>query len=193
MRTTTVMTTAAVAALLGAADTATAQERRVFGMIGLGPAVPVGAFSDGFGTGWDLTAGIGVALKNSPLEVRGQLTYGSFKETGGATAVSTGTSKPRALNADVLYRLGNGDAKVRPYLVGGAGFSSVKYSSSYSIPGEGGAGFSETDTGISFGGGGGVSIRAGSVGLFAEARYTAIPGSGHSHLPVVVGVRLGRR
>ncbi|MFN0180005.1 MAG: hypothetical protein ACKVZ0_14490 [Gemmatimonadales bacterium] len=177
-----------------AATTATAQERRVFGMIGLGPAVPVGEFGDGFGTGWDLTAGVGVTLGNRPIEIRGQLTYGSFKESGGSTAVSSGTSKPRSVNADLLYRLGKREAKVRPYLVGGVGFSSVKYSSSYNIPGEGGgAGFSETDSGVTFGGGGGVSVRAGSLGVFAEARYTAIPGSGHSHLPLVVGVRLGRQ
>lgn len=183
-----------VSAVACQAIVATAQERRVFGMIGVGPAVPVGEFGDGFGTGWDLSVGVGLALANRPIEIRGQLSYGSFKESGGATGAN-GTSKPRALNADLLYRLGGNDAKVRPYLVGGLGFSSVKYSTSYNVPGGGGGGegFSETDSGVSFGGGGGLTVQAGSVGVFAEARYTAIPGSGHSHLPIVVGVRLGRR
>lgn len=171
-----------------------AQERKVFAMIGGGPAVPVGSFGDGFGAGWNLSAGIGVALKNIPAELRGQLNYGSFKESGTSTGGLSASSKPLGLNADLLYRLGQRDAKVQPYLVGGVGFYSTKYSSSYSIPGgTGGGGFSESDNGVSFGAGGGVAVRAGSIGVFAEARFTAIPGSGHSHLPLVVGVRLGRQ
>lgn len=182
------------AALLTAVARPSLAQSPVFGMIGVGPAIPTGTFGEGFGTGFDILLGVGTRLKQAPVEVRVSLTLGSFSESGGL-AGTTGKSRPRGLAGDLLYRLGKKDRKVSPYLVGGLGLSSVKYSSGYTVPGETGGGdeFSETDTGLSFGGGGGVTIDVGKAAIFGEARYTAIPKSDHSHLPIRVGVRLGRR
>ncbi|MEO8450173.1 MAG: outer membrane beta-barrel protein [Gemmatimonadota bacterium] len=166
-----------------------AQDTRIFGMVSVAPAIPVGDFGSDFSTGWEVAAGVGTALRSSPVELRLTASYGYFKESGVG-----GVSKPLGLSGDALYRFGSPSAKVRPYLLGGLGFYSVKYSLDYSTAyGTGsGSGLSETDNGFSYGAGGGVTVRAGVVSLFAEGRYTAIPSSGHSHVPLRLGVRLGR-
>ncbi len=104
---------------------ADAQSRKFFGMVAVGPAVPVGEFSDEFSVG----------------------------------------------------------------------FSSVgySYSSNYGGFGESGGDYSERDNGLMVGAGGGVQMQGDRVGFFAEGRLAAIPGSGHSHAPILVGVRIGGR
>jgi hypothetical protein len=161
---------------------------QIFGVIAAGPAIPAGAFGDEFKTGYDLAAGAGIALRNSPIEIRGLVHYGSFGQSPGE-----GSSKPLAVTADASLRLGPQEAKVRPYLVGGVGFHSFKYSTGYSIPGGGeGGGFSERDSSPSVGGGAGLLFGTGGARVFVEARYVAITGSDHNHLPIAVGLRLGR-
>lgn len=182
-----------VAAAVGFTAGADAQDRKLFGMFAVGPALPVGSFADDFGAGWTLSAGVGRALANRNVELRATATYGSFgvsSELGGGS----GSSTPFGLTADLLYRLGKADAQLRPYLVGGAGLSSVGYSSKYEYePGGGGSSYSERDNGMTVGAGGGVIAQRGRTGFFAEARYAIVTGSDHSHLPITVGVRIGAR
>lgn len=169
-----------------------AQSRKFFGMFSAGPALPVGTFGDAFDMGWSLSAGVGTALANKAIEVRATASYGSFGASNGGLGVD-GNSTPFALTGDVLYHLGSGAGAARPYLLAGAGLSSVGYSSSYDGFGGGGEGYSERENGLTFGVGGGVLVQRGKAGFFAEGRYAAVPGSEHSHLPVVVGVRIGAR
>lgn len=182
-----------VATTVGLAAGAGAQDRALFGMFSVGPALPMGTFADDFGAGWSLSAGVGRALANRKVEVRATATYGSFGVSS-ALGGGSGTSTPFGLTADLLYRLGKADAPLRPYLVGGAGISSVGYSSEYSYePGGGGSSYSERDNGMTVGAGGGVIAHRGRTGFFAEARYAIVTGSDHSHLPITVGVRIGAR
>ncbi|MBK8250417.1 MAG: hypothetical protein IPK85_23925 [Gemmatimonadetes bacterium] len=182
-----------LATTAGLATEAQTQGRELFGMFSVGPALPMGTFADDFGAGWSVSAGVGRALANRNVELRGTATYGSFgvsSELGGGS----GTSTPFAMTADLLYRIGKADAQLRPYLVGGAGLSSVGYSSEYSYePGGGGSSYSERDNGMTVGAGGGVIAQRGRTGFFAEARYAIVTGSDHSHLPITVGVRIGAR
>lgn len=181
-----------VVACLVATSASEAQSRKYFGMFALGPALPVGTFGDGFGMGWSVLAGVGTTLANQRVEVRGTATYGSFGENGdfGGSAKST----PLTVTGDVLYHLGEQRAGLRAYLVGGAGLSSVGYSSSYSYEGAGGGGgYSERENGVVVGAGAGFLMHRGRASFFTEGRLSVIPGSGHSHLPITAGVRLGGR
>ena len=184
------------AALMASASRLGAQQTRLFGMFSVGPAVPVGTFGQAFNAGWSVSAAVGRSLANPALAVRATASYGSFKESSIDGYDLGGSSTPLSVTGDVLYHFGASAARVRPYVLGGVGFSSVGYSASYSTgesPGTGGSGYSQRDNGVAFGAGGGVMMQRGKVGFFAEGRYTAIPGSEHSHIPVAVGVRVGGR
>ena len=163
-----------------------AQSRPVFFMMSAGPAVPIGSFSDGYGAGWSATAAVGTTL-SKVLEVRGSLGYSRFGASGGVDA----SSAPVTVSGDVLYRLGREGAKARPYLVGGLGFASVGSSYDYSYEGGGNYGGSGRENALVVGAGAGLLVQAGRTGFFAEGRLVSI-GSGHSHVPLAVGVRVGR-
>jgi opacity protein-like surface antigen len=87
--------------------------------------------------------------------------------------------------ASVVYSFAS--AGLKPYVLGGLGFSNVKFSA---------GGTDQSETKVSFGVGAGVAFPLGTGGnrLFAETRYTSVSTSGSpvTFLPIVVGISFGK-
>jgi opacity protein-like surface antigen len=171
----------AAALVLGAvaANPAAAQARGYVGFGG-GVSLPMGDFGDGAKTGWlgQVIAGI-----TGPNGRFGGRIDGMYLRH--SAEVGDAKSKMIGVNADLVVSPGSSAAKVRPYVLGGVGLVNAKAEVN-GVTGDG-------DTNFAFNLGGGLQFKAGSLGIFLEARYFNVssdPGS-TSFIPIVVGLRFG--
>lgn len=166
---------AAGAALVLSATSAQAQLN--FGA-GAGLTLPLGDFGDVAKLGWHGLATIGYTPLASQVGFRGDFFYGqnNFDEdavgTSGKTKIAGGI-------ASITYTFSSAGS-VKPYVIGGVGYFNMKA--------EADNGPSASDSKIGFGGGAGISFKAGSdANLFVEGRYINVDGDGF--IPVTLGIR----
>jgi opacity protein-like surface antigen len=148
--------------------------------------------SDGFSgvnTGYNVTGSLGIGLPVVPFSLRGDVSYNGFDSKNVASA----PGGPVALNADVRVvgvtanivfpiSLPVPTPVLRPYLIGGIGDYSVRFS-----PKTGGS-TSNSDFGYNIGAG--VTIPLVVFDAFIEARYHHVNQSDRSvaFVPITVGV-----
>jgi hypothetical protein len=153
--------------------------------LGGGLAQPMGFLNTGADLGFQGMAAVSIVPSHFPISARieGMYSQFGFSADAGHFRVIQGT-----LNG--VYYFGAGPtAVIRPYLVAGVGFYNYKSVFSPDYPFEDRA---NTDRGIN--GGAGIDLAAGSVRLFAEARYHHVytEGEDPEFLPITVGIQLGR-
>ena len=154
--------------------TAASAQSFTFGAAG-GLTIPTGDFKTGAKTGWHAIGHIGYAMP-SGLGFRGEAFYGQ-------NALKGATSEKFKLSGglgSISYEFQT-SGSVKPYVIGSAGVFNGKA-----------LGFSETK--FTFGGGGGVKLKAGSDGqVFLESRYLSIQTSGGStnFIPITLGFSFG--
>jgi hypothetical protein len=159
--------------------TAAAAQAQVAVGVGGGLSIPTGDFGDAAKTGWNALANVAYNMP-SGLGVRGDFFYGQHSFKGGIDA----KWKLAGGLGNVLYNF-PGKSTVTPYVIGSVGFMNLKASAS---------GASDSETKLTFGGGGGIKLKAGTDGsVFAEARYLTIntTGSNANFIPISVGVSFG--
>jgi hypothetical protein len=163
----------AVLACVLAAAPASAQSPSVF--LGLGPAIPMGDYGDVTDLGWMVNAGVLVPLGQAGAWIGGEAMYGrngipDFDES----ATLTGAGGMIGMTFSPMQR-------VAPFVFGSVGFMS--FGSTF----EG----SESDSGLAFGGGGGVRMMMSpSASLWAAGRFinARVDGENLQVLPLAVGV-----
>lgn len=163
----------------------------------LAPALPAQNLRFGIGPGLTLPAGdygkadklgfhglglVQLTLPGAPIALRADVMYSqtSHKNNVGGNSKLTGGT------LDVVYPFGLPLAPVRPYLLAGVGYYSVKVD----VTGFGSASQSK----VAFGGGAGLQFKVGpSMRAFAEARYLSVSTSGGStaFVPITVGLMFG--
>jgi hypothetical protein len=161
-----------------AASGAEAQARGYIGFGG-GVSIPTGDFGDAFGTGWlgQVVAGI-----TGPTGVIGGRVNGTFTRHSHDT-VNDASVKLLGAMGDLVFSPGSGEAKLRPYLLGGIGFQNVKEE-------VGALEVSETELAFNFGGG--VNIAMGRMKLFIEGRWLSVRTDPSANmLPLSIGLRFG--
>jgi opacity protein-like surface antigen len=156
---------------------ADAQARGFVG-VGGGVALPIGDFKDGYKLGW-LGQVIGGVNINDMFGVRVDGFYGQHS---GKTVGTTEIPKLKLIGAlgDVTLspRMSGG---VSPYVLAGAGMVNGKS--------EGADG----STKFAWNAGAGARFKAGSLGLYLEARFLSVntEGSKTNMIPITLGVRFG--
>ena len=162
--------------LLVSAPRSLTAQMRGFVQIGPGLAIPVGDYKNFVKTGWLAQVAGGIATDG----IIGGRVSGSFMRNG----IKNSDEHVRIIGAmgDLLVSpkmTGN----IAPYLLGGVGFQNRKSS----------APLSEGETKFAWNAGAGLGLRAGSVGLFVEARYLSISTAGNNTklIPISAGIRLG--
>ena len=167
------LTVVAVAALLVAASSASAQGIR-WG-VGAGLLMPIGDYGDadkmgfvaGFGGTYSMPGGIGI---------RGELSYSQTSHDG-----VDGSTKMMGGMASLVYALG-ATPGMRPYLMGGLGLYNVKID-------VGGSSGSESKVAFGFGGGLSFPMGAGGSRMFVETKFTSVSTDPSlTYLPIVVGI-----
>jgi hypothetical protein len=166
--------------LVASAPGAAAAQARGYVGVGGGVSIPMGDFKDGVKMGW-LGQVVGGVKLNDMFGVRVDGSYGQhkLKATGGGNFKIIG-----AMGDVVLSPKTSGNAA--PYFLAGAGFQNGK------------AGGSST-TNWAWNAGLGASVKAGSVGVYAEARFLSTHNKGapagsskfSNAIPITVGVRFG--
>jgi hypothetical protein len=173
-----VLVAGAVASL--AAGGVQAQARGYIGFGG-GVSIPSGDFADVVGTGWlgQVVAGI-----TGPTGKIGGRINGTYTRHAFDTPLDDDPNiRFIGVMGDVVFSPGSGEAKLRPYLLGGLGFQNGKDNT---VTAEG-----ETDFAFNFGGG--VNFAMGRIKLFVEGRWLSIrsdPASANM-IPISVGLRFG--
>jgi hypothetical protein len=163
-----------------AAGGAQAQARGYIGFGG-GVSIPSGDFADGVSTGWlgQVVAGI-----TGPTGKIGGRINGSYTRHSFDTPLDDDPNiRYIGVMGDVVFSPGSGEAKLRPYLLGGLGFQNGKTNT---VTAQG-----ETD--FAFNLGGGVNFAMGRMKLFIEGRWLSVrsdPGSANM-IPISVGLRFG--
>jgi hypothetical protein len=176
-----------VAVLAAVPRSGPAAAQGVTASVGGGVALPLGYLNSGTDPGVHGMAAVSVVPATFPVSVQIDAMYSRLGLSGGFDGhfrVFQGT-------ANAVYRFGAArGTTLRPYLIGGLGVYNYKTISEITETlGE------EADTDLGINGGGGVDIAAGSLRMFAEARYHDVfaPGRNAEFLPITVGVRLGDR
>ncbi len=108
---------AAIAALV-LSSPARAQQPFIF--FGGGATLPVGEYADYAQTGWMLTGGLGFNLGSKGAMLGFEGYFGSNRHDDSPPNVKEKTNIFAGL-ATLGYQFGQSDAKVRPYILGGAG------------------------------------------------------------------------
>jgi opacity protein-like surface antigen len=136
--------------------------------IGAGLSVPMGDMSDGSKTGFNVQGAVAHRLGTSPAWLRGEVAFHRFgsQNLGGAD----GHQSELGALANIGYSFPT-TSKVRPYLIGGLGL----YSQKYTIEADG-ATLSQSESDIGFNGGLGVSFPMGGRSAAIEARYHSVNG-----------------
>jgi len=162
-----------------AAGGAQAQARGYVGF-GAGVSIPTGDFGDSFGTGWlgQVVAGI-----TGPTGVIGGRVNGTFMRHSHDT-VDDASVRLLGVMGDLVFSPGTGEAKLRPYLLGGLGYQNAKS--------EVGS-LEESESEFAYNFGAGVNIAVGRAKLFIEGRWLSIQTEGESTnlIPLSVGLRFG--
>ena len=169
-----------VAAALCATTTLRAQliergEGFRFGL-GVGATMPMGDFGTADKMGLNILGVFEAPLAHSPLYLR---IDGLYSSTG--HEVGTGSTSLLGGTVSALYHFSAPNATARPYAVGGLGLFNADF------------GVGESQTKLSFGGGGGVTFNLSGFSAFAEARYMSVKTSGSSttFVPISVGLMFG--
>jgi Outer membrane protein beta-barrel domain len=161
---------------IAASSPAAAQRPRLsLGVGGVKPSGDYGAFDN---MGWHVLGALEVGVPRSPLAVRGDVAYGQTTHQGGS--LLTGNTTLSGVTANAVYHIGAPMVPVRLYVLGGAGYYRVSID-----------GMSETKP--AFDAGTGVSLGAGPMKVFAEARFITVrtSGSATNFFPVSVGLTFG--
>ena len=143
-----------------------------------GAAIPVGDFSDGFNTGFNGTAGLGLSSIGSPVGIRLEGMYNKF---GGRDDIGGNQPDARIIagTANLEYSLpGQG---IRPYLIGGAGYYGLKLD----LPN------AESINKFGLNGGIGAVFPLSGFNAYVEARFHHVftDNSATQFIPVVFGVQ----
>lgn len=150
--------------------------------LGGGISVPLGTFDDVVKVGWQGTAAVSFASRNSPL---GFQIDGSVSKFADETPLDIKSQQIYG-TASAVYRFHTAEeAPYRPYLIGGGGVYNSKATGSDAPEG------SSTKFGINLGAGFDFSL--GGAGLFVETRFHDIftEGPNVKFLPITLGIRFG--
>ena len=150
--------------------------------LGGGLNVPLGTFDDIVKIGWQASAAVTFASRNSPLGIQ---VDGSFSKLADETPLDIKSQQVYG-TANVVYRFHTAEgAPYRPYLIGGGGIYNSKTTGSDAPAG------SSTKFGINVGAGFDFSL--GGAGLFVETRFHDIftEGPNVKFLPITLGIRFG--
>lgn len=143
---------------------------------GVGPTFPSSDYADYAKTGFMIVGGVTYEIVPQ-LSVYGEGGYGQNNhDTEGDK------TNPSTIMAGLLYGFGGDNAPVSPYVFGGGGMLTHKYSSDQF------EGSSETKFG--FQGGAGLGFNLGGFDAFAEGRYTSasFDGFATAFMGIVVGL-----
>jgi hypothetical protein len=150
--------------------------------LGGGIGVPLGDFDDVVKIGWQGMGAVSFVPHNLPLGIQVDGTFSQF-----------GDESPLDIKSQLIYGTANAvykftsseGSRFRPYLIGGGGVYNLKDT------GDDALGSSTTKFGINAGAG--FDFKAGSAGLFVEARFhdVFVAGSNLQFVPINVGIRFG--
>jgi hypothetical protein len=157
---------------------ATAAQAQAYFGVGGGLTIPTGDAADVAKTGWSAIAQLGYDMP-SGLGLRGDFYYGqhSLDDNVGLD----GKFKLAGGLGNVTYTF-KGAGKMHPYVIGTIGMMNTKFEDF------------DGETDVTFGGGAGLNIQAGSDSkFFVEARYLSIntEDSSTNLIPIQVGIRFG--
>jgi hypothetical protein len=145
------------------ASTATAQDVRI--TAGYGRILPTADYSRRFEKGWQLMGAVEVTVPRTPLGLRVDGMYGGtgFRDDG----FTVGSFHFSVATAAVVCHIGSPAAPLRPYLLGGIGYST-----------------SQPEWAPAFAGGGGLSLAAGPWKAFVEGRFVRAGNVGITTTPI---------
>jgi hypothetical protein len=143
--------------------------------VAAGAAIPTSDLSNGFSTGFNGTATLGLSPTMIPLGIRIDGAYNQFGIKGGG-----GNAHFTSVTGNLVYEIPS--TGVSPYLIGGAGW----YNAAITLTGFG----SGSDNHFGWDLGGGVKMPLSGFDTFLEARYNQVQGNGGSlkFIPVTFGV-----
>lgn len=119
---TTFVTAAAIAVTLGSAMNARAQSTAMIGLSG-GAAVPMGELSDDRSTGFNGTVSLGFGAIDTPISLRFD---GGYTRFGARSTTTVNVPAFRILSGSINLLVGYTGEMLRPYILGGGGFFSLK-------------------------------------------------------------------
>ncbi len=168
-----------IAVLASASTGAAAAQMRGSVGAGTGIAFALGDFNDNAEKGWVAHAFGALTSANGVLGVR---VNGSFARH--SNQLVDGNTRFVGALADFLVSPGSADTKLRPYLLAGAGFMTVRTEAPLGT---------DSETKFAFNGGAGLTLRVGDrVGLFLEGRYLSVQTDPDaSTIPLTLGIRVG--
>jgi hypothetical protein len=144
------------------ASTATAQHVRI--TAGYGRILPTADYSRRDKEGWQLMGVVEVTVPRTPLGLRADGMYGG---TRSRDVFHVGTFHFSVVTAAVVCHIGSPAAPLRPYLLGGIGYST-----------------SQPEWAPAFAGGGGLSLAAGPWKAFVEGRFVRAGNVGITTTPI---------
>lgn len=161
----------AAAGFMALAKPAAAQNASIG--IGAGLTLPMGDYGTADKMGFHFGAGATFGLGSAPVSVRVEGSYSTTSHDGvdGKFNILGGM-------ASLVYPFQTA-GKIKPYVLGGVGYYSVKETIS-----------SQSESGVGFGGGAGLKFAMSSTNLFVEARYVTSKAASvnFNRVPVTVGV-----
>jgi opacity protein-like surface antigen len=136
--------------------------------VGAGLSIPTGDVSDATKTGFNVQGAVNHKLGMSPMWMRGEVAFHRFgsQDLGGAD----GHLSELGAIANLGYSFPT-TSKVRPYVLGGLGL----YSQKYTIEAQG-ASLSQSESDIGFNGGVGIAFPMAGRSASVEARYHSVNG-----------------
>jgi opacity protein-like surface antigen len=156
--------------------------------LGGGLGIPLGDFDDAVKLGWMGLAGVSFVPNGSPVGIQVDGQFQQYKIDGSSSLkdrIIMGTA-----NAVCKFKTSE-ETRFRPYLIGGGGVYNLKTTGTDDL-----GGIIDTDnstTKFGLNAGAGFDFKAGSAGLFIEARFHDVftEGSDVQFVPITVGVRFG--
>lgn len=171
----------AVLSLAGVAGLSAQQGVRVG--IGGGAQLPTGDYGNFDKMGWLIGGDVTYWLTGAPVGIRADVQYAQTSHKNNVD----GNSKVTGGLAEVVYAFGTSAEQLRPYILGGVGYYSVKVE----VTGFGSA----SESKVGFGGGAGVAFKVGtgSTRFFIEGKFVSVSTSGSSttFFPLRAGLRFG--
>lgn len=178
--------TVTVAAIAGHA-TLSAQNAR-FG-VGGGLIAPLSDYKDVDKAGWHVAANVAYAIPLSPVGVRVDGLYGQTTHKDFAGSPVNGKTRLIGGLASVVWNIPVSAPLVKPYVLAGGGFYTVKITAPSEVPP-----VDSSESKFAYGVGAGVNVGVGPVHFFAEGRYVSVRTSVHrTFVPLTAGVTFGAR
>jgi hypothetical protein len=152
---------------------ASAQSNKTTLHIAAGAALPTGNFGDHADVGYNLTVGLGVTQRGSPLGLRFEGTYNEFNESGSKAHAGGGI-------ANLEYDLSAGSRTMNTlYLIGGLGYYQIREPFFLG---------SRTRNEIGWNVGGGFRFPLTGFSAYVEARYHTVSNSEVRFVPITFGL-----